>query len=390
MPQTSSSPTSNTPVDTDVLIVGAGPTGLTLGAALAHRGVTTTLVDRLAAGVNTSRAAVVHARTLEALEPLGVAERLDRLGVHARRFTIRDRDRILVPIDFTKLPTRYPYTLMVSQAVTESVLLERLHELGGRVLRPRILVALTQAADHVEAQFDDGSRCKARYLVGADGMHSRVREASGIAFDGAAYGESFVLADVHLTGGVPRDEVILYFSPAGMVVVAPLPDGAHRIVATVDQAPEVPDAGYVQALLDARGPAHEPAQVRDVIWGSRFRVHHRVAASYRDRRVLLAGDAAHVHSPAGGQGMNVGILDALHLSEALIQALAGNTAALDAYGQARRPVAQQVVALADRLTRLATVRPRLRELRNTLLAMLSKLPPVRRQLAWRLSGLVYR
>ena len=322
MPQTPTFPSSNTPVDTDVLIVGAGPTGLTLGAALARRGIATTLVDRLAAGVNTSRAAVVHARTLEALEPLGVAERLDRLGVHAKRFTIRDRDRVLVPIDFTSLPTRYPYTLMVSQAVTEGVLLERLTELGGRVLRPRSLVALTQAADHVEAQFDDGSRCRARFLVGADGMHSRVREASGIAFTGDSYGESFVLADVNLSGGVPHDEVILYFSPAGMVVVAPLPDHAHRIVATVDDAPEVPDAAYVQALLDARGPERERAVVRDVIWGSRFRVHHRVADTYRDRRVLLAGDAAHVHSPAGGQGMNVGILDALHLSNALIQVVA--------------------------------------------------------------------
>lgn len=390
MPQTPTFPSSNTPVDTDVLIVGAGPTGLTLGAALARRGIATTLVDRLAAGVNTSRAAVVHARTLEALEPLGVAERLDRLGVHAKRFTIRDRDRVLVPIDFTSLPTRYPYTLMVSQAVTEGVLLERLTELGGRVLRPRSLVALTQAADHVEAQFDDGSRCRAHFLVGADGMHSRVREASGIAFTGDSYGESFVLADVHLSGGVPHDEVILYFSPAGMVVVAPLPDHAHRIVATVDDALEVPDAAYVQALLDARGPERERAVVRDVIWGSRFRVHHRVADTYRDRRVLLAGDAAHVHSPAGGQGMNVGILDALHLSNALIQALAGDTAALDAYGQARRPVAQQVVALAHRLTRMATVRPRLRGLRNTLLGLASKLPPLRRQLAWRLSGLVYR
>lgn len=377
-------------VDTDVLVVGAGPTGLTLGAALSMRGIRTRVVDRLTEGVNTSRAAVVHAHTLEALEPLGVAERLVERGLKARRFTIRDRDRVLVPIDFTRLPTRYPFTLMVSQAVTEAELLRRFTELGGEVQRPRTLVGLTQTHSHAIAEFDDGSHCRARYLVGADGMHSRVRELSGIAFSGGTYGESFVLADVRLSGGVPRDEVILYFSPAGMVVVAPLPDGAHRIVATVDQAPEVPDAGYVQALIDARGPEHERAVVQQVLWGSRFKVHHRIADSYRDRRVLLAGDAAHVHSPAGGQGMNVGILDALHLTSALDKALAGDTAALDAYGGARRPVARQVVALADRLTRLATVRPRLRELRNAALRTLSQLPPLRRQLAWRLSGLVYR
>ena len=376
--------------DTDVLIVGAGPVGLTLAAALAAAGTRSTVIDRLAEGSNTSRAAVVHARTLEALEPIGVASRLVARGLQAQRFTIRDRDRVLVPIAFDTLPTPYPYTLMVSQAVTESVLLQRLRELGGRVLRPRSLADLAQDTAGATATLDDGSRLRARFVVGADGMHSTVRERTRIAFSGAAYGESFVLADVRLSGGVPQSEVILYFSPAGMVVVAPLPDGVHRIVATVDEAPQHPDAAFVQALLDARGPEQERAVVHEVLWSSRFRVHHRVADVYRQGRVLLAGDAAHVHSPAGGQGMNAGILDAMSLARALNRALAGDEAALDAYGAERRPVAQQVVALADRLTRLATVRPALRAWRNLVLSALARLPVFRRKLAWQLSGLVYR
>ncbi len=381
---------SSSSFDTDVLIVGAGPAGLTLATALAARGVNFMLIDRQAEGANTSRAAVVHAHTLEALEPLQVAARLVERGVQALRFTIRDRDRVLVPIAFDQLPTRYPYTLMVSQAVTESVLLDRLRELGGQVLRPRVLTDVRQDATGATATLDDGRQVRARYVVGTDGMHSTVRERAGIGFTGGSYGESFLLADVRLTGGVPHDEVILYFSPAGMVVVAPLPGGAHRIVATVAEAPEHPDTGYLQALLDARGPASERAVVREVLWGSRFRVHHRLADAYRAGRVLLAGDAAHVHSPAGGQGMNVGIVDAVTLADALIEALAGNDAALDAYGTKRRPVAGQVIALADRLTRMATARPGLRAARNLLLRTLSRLPMVRRQLAWRLSGLVYR
>jgi len=377
-------------IDTDVLIVGAGPTGLTLATALVARGVRTTIIDRQAAGANTSRAAVVHARTLEVLEPLGVSRTLVACGIQAKRFTIRDRDRVLVPIGFEHLPTPYPYTLMVSQAVTESVLLERLVGLGGQVHRPRTLVGLTQDPTRATATLDDGSRVSARFVVGADGMHSAVREHTGIPFSGGSYGESFALADVRLSGAVPSDEVVLYFSPAGMVVVAPLPGGVHRIVATVAEAPEQPDAAFVQALLDTRGPQREAARVHEVLWGSRFRVHHRIADAYRAGRVLLAGDAAHVHSPAGGQGMNAGILDAMSLADALVAALAGDAGALDAYGALRRPVAGQIVALADRLTRMATIRPGLRGLRNLLLSTVSRLPAVRHQLAWRLSGLVYR
>ena len=384
-------PHAHAHTDTDVLIVGAGPTGLALAAALATRRVRATVIDALPEGANTSRAAVVHARTLEVLEALGVSEQLVGRGLKAGRFTIRDRDRVLVPIDFSDLPTRYPYALMVSQAVTESVLLQRLDELGGSVQRPRLLKDFTQDAQGVSARLDDESILRARYLVGADGMHSAVRKHSGIAFSGGSYAESFVLADVRLSGGAPGDEVLLYFSPAGMVVVAPLPGGIHRIVATVDHAPEHPDAGYVKALLDARGPQRDRPLVHKVIWGSRFHVHHRVADVYRSGRVLLAGDAAHVHSPAGGQGMNAGILDAMNLAGALAAALAhGQEAALDSYGEVRRPVAKKVVALADRLTRLATVPPGLRGPRNVLLMGLARLPVFRRRLAWQLSGLIYR
>jgi 2-polyprenyl-6-methoxyphenol hydroxylase-like FAD-dependent oxidoreductase len=377
------------PFDADVLVVGAGPTGLTLAAALLARGVSTIVIDRLGEGANTSRAAVVHAHTLEVLEPLGVSERLIERGIAARRFTIKDRDRVLMPIGFDDLPTRYPYTLMVSQAETERVLNERLAELGGDVRRPRALVALAQDATGVIATLDDGTTLRAGYVVGADGMHSRVRECAQIGFSGGSYAESFVLADVRLTGEAPRAEVILFFSPAGMLVLAPLPGGVHRIVATVNDAPERPSAEFVQALLDARGPQRQRALVRELSWSSRFRLHHRVADFYRSGRVLLAGDAAHVHSPAGGQGMNAGIVDAMRLATALHTALSGDPSALDAYSIERRSIAKGIVAFADVLTRLASVPPILRSARNAVLWALSSLPWFRRRLAWRLSGLIY-
>ncbi|MFC7382731.1 FAD-dependent oxidoreductase [Sphaerisporangium rhizosphaerae] len=380
------------PATTDVLVVGAGPTGLTTALGLVHQGRSVTVVDARAAADTTTRAAVVHARTLEVLEPYGVADRLVARGLPVPRFTVRDRDRVLVPVPFGGLPTPYPYTLMISQEVTEAVLLERLTELGGRVLRPCTLSAFEQDASGVTATFTTGETVRARYLVGADGMHSTVREQAGIGFTGGAYAESFSLADVRLSGGgVPDDEVILYFSPAGLVVVAPLPGGVHRIVATVPEAPKEPDAAFVQDLLDTRGPRARRAIVREVLWGSRFHVQHRIADTYRAGRVLLAGDAAHVHSPAGGQGMNTGIADAAALARTLDEVLAGGSPdLLDAYGATRRPVAEQVVSLADRLTRLATADRRLTPLRNLALRLFTLHPAVRRDLAWRLSGLRYR
>ncbi|MFV9635269.1 FAD-dependent monooxygenase [Mycobacterium neumannii] len=376
--------------DTDVLIVGAGPTGLAAAVALVSHGVATTVVDRQAAGANTSRAAVVNARTLEVLEGFDVARRLVKEGVQASRFTIRDRGRTLIPVDFSGLPTEYPYSLMVSQATTERLLLERLAEVGGRVLRPKTLTALGEDRTGVTATFDDGDTVRARYVVGADGMRSLVREQAQIGFEGSVYDESFVLADVRLTGCAPSDEVILYWAKEGLTVVAPLPDGIHRIVAPVAEAPEEPSRAFIQQILDARIGAAAPT-VNAVIWGSRFRVHHRVADTFRVGRLLLAGDAAHVHSPAGGQGMNLGIQDAVALADALTAVLAGEPdTRLDGYSESRRPIAQEVVEMTDRLTRLATLPRAARPIRNTAIQLTGLVPAVRNGLARRLSGLVYR
>jgi 2-polyprenyl-6-methoxyphenol hydroxylase-like FAD-dependent oxidoreductase len=377
--------------DTDVLVVGAGPTGLTLATSLIARNVRTMVVDRLAAGANTSRAAVVNARSLEVLEQLDVARRLVKEGHQAPRFTIRDGERTLIPIDFSVLPTGYPYSLMVPQSTTERLLLDRLTELGGTVVRPKTLTGIVQDTDGVTATFDDGGTVRARYVVGADGIHSKVREAAGIGFQGGQYDESFALADVRLSGDVPVDEVILFWASAGLTVVAPLPGDVYRIVAPVTDAPEYPSKQFVQQLLDDRGLGAGRMVVTDVIWGSRFRIHHRVADTYRAGRLLLAGDAAHVHSPAGGQGMNLGIQDAIALAQALAAVLGGAPdTVLDEYSDARRPIAQQVVEMTDRLTRLATLPRAARPIRNAAIGVLGRIPAVRRALAMRLSGLVYR
>lgn len=376
--------------DIDVLVIGAGPTGLTLTASLLARGIKAVVVDKLPSGANTSRAAAVNARTLEVLEELDVSWRMVKTGLVAPRFTMRQGKSVLIPIDFSILPTDYPYTLMISQADTEQVLERRLSELGGEVIRPKALNRLDQDATGVTATFDDGETLRAGYVVGADGMNSTVRAQAGIGFSGGEFAESFALADVRVTGEAPRDEVILFYGNDGLNVLAPLPDGIFRVVAPAADAPESPDARFVQHLLDTRGFGPGRTVVTELLWGSRFRIHHRVADRYRAGRILLAGDAAHVHSPAGGQGMNLGITDAVTLSKALADALAEGPAALDAYSASQRHKAQQVLSLTGRLTRVSTLPRPLRPIRNSALRLAAKAPAVRRQLAWRLSGLVYR
>jgi 2-polyprenyl-6-methoxyphenol hydroxylase-like FAD-dependent oxidoreductase len=394
---------SKLPEQTEVLVVGAGPVGLAVAVSLAGNGHEVTVVDKQAAGANTSRAAVVHARTLEMLEQIGVAERLAGLGIHPKRFTIRDGDRDLMPVAFDQLPTKYPYTLMVPQNVTEQVLLDRLEELGGQVHRPYAATGVTQNADGAVVTLDTGDEIAAKYVVAADGMHSRIRDLAGLGDariessptppprSGETLELSFSLADVRVEGGLTADQVLLYFSTPGILVVAPLPDGSFRLVAEVGEAPEHPDVAYAQQLLNARGPRRTTVRVTEVIWGSRFRIQERVADRYRNGRVLLAGDSAHTHSPAGGQGMNLGLRDAVTLGAALSTALKeGREDQLDEYAANSRAEALRVVALAGRLTRLATAPTIIRPVRNALLHLLSYVPAVRRNLAEQLAGIGHR
>lgn len=386
------------PAFTSVVIVGAGPAGLTAAIVLAEAGIDHVLIDRLGEGANTSRAAVVHARTLEVLAELGLADELVARGIKVPTFKIHDGPKTLAAIGFGDLPTEFPYTLMIPQDVTEAVLLERLHRAGGTVHRPYTVTGLTDENGGVTVEYTDADgtpgTITAAYVIGADGMHSVVREQAGIGFTGDTYPASFVLADVRMSWPTPRTEVSLHLSPEGVTVVAPLPDPAHeryRVVATVDDAPERPSLTDIQRLLDTRGPGGE-IRVDEVLWSSRFRVHHRVAARYRAGRVLLAGDAAHVHSPAGGQGMNTGIQDAAMLARLLAKVLAGEPdSLLDSYETVRRPIALDVVAFTDRMTRMATLRSApARTARNTALRLLTRIPAIRTGLAHRLAELTTR
>jgi 2-polyprenyl-6-methoxyphenol hydroxylase-like FAD-dependent oxidoreductase len=380
--------------ETGIVIVGAGPTGLSLAASLAARDVPFVLVERLTAPAETSRAAAVHARTLEVLEILGVSDEMIASGRTIPSVTLRNGEQTLLRVGLDDLPTRYRFVLALPQNETEAILTRRLHQLGGRVERGQEVVAVVQDGAGVEVTLRDqaGSMVavRARYVVGADGYHSIVRQASGIRFTAGTYAETFVLADVHLDWPLPSDEIQLFLAHHGLLLVVPFGDRRFRVVATEAEASASPSIGDVQALLDSRGPHASAAVVRDMIWSSRFHVHHGVAEHFRRGRIFLAGDAAHVHSPAGGQGMNIGIQDSLVLAEGLAAVMSGQQPDqhLDLYEKARRPVAEKVVTMTDQMTRMATLtNPVGQRLRDIGLMAAGHLPTLRHKIATRMAEL---
>jgi 2-polyprenyl-6-methoxyphenol hydroxylase-like FAD-dependent oxidoreductase len=387
------------PERTDVLIVGAGPTGLSLACGLARRGIDHVVIDHAPQPAAYSQSAVVDSRTLEALDRIGVSNPLINRGVAVTHFTLRDRDDELLAVDFSELSTRYRYTLMVLESTAEGILSERLAAYGSSVRRPVTAVSLEQHADGVTLELWDGSTARsgspsrrsivARYVVGCDGMHSQIRSALEIPFVGPSLTQSFIMADIRMRWPLPRTEVQLFFSENGLLIVAPLPDDRFRILATVDQVDKDPGVDELQDLLARRALRAAPALVRAVLWSTAFRVHHRLAMKYRSGRVFLAGDAAHVHSPAGGQGMNAGIQDALLLADKLSDVLLGlaDESVLNEYEVERRHVAKAVIGVTHRLSGIATIRARSgRRLRNRMLSSVGRLPAFRLALARRLAG----
>ena len=357
----------------DVLVVGAGPTGLALAARLAASGVTCRVVDRGSDRAHQSRALAVQPRTLEALEPFGLAAQMVAAGrpaVQARLHAGR-RTTAVSLFDLGMDDTAHPSLLFLSQARTEALLLDHLAAAGVTVERRTALEDLADDGDAVTCRLrgPDGASAgvRARYVVGCDGVRSTVRRLSGIAFPGGRYPQTFLLADL-AADGLERGALHAFVRRAGPVLFFPLgaPATWRLISMRADVAPlgaaaeaEPAVAGPValeelQAVVDrATGGA---VHLHDPVWATSFSVHHRHASAYRAGRAFLAGDAAHVHSPVGAQGMNTGVQDALNLGWklALVLRAGAPEELLDSYEAERRPVGARVVRSTDRAFTAAT------------------------------------
>ncbi|WAZ25078.1 FAD-dependent monooxygenase [Streptomyces cinnabarinus] len=338
-----------------VIIVGAGPTGLALACELAAAGVSCTVLERRTKPSAQSRAMALYSRTLEVLDLRGHADALTAVGRPVGRMQPAQG----ASIDFTGIDSPFPALYVVPQSRTEEALQQRAIDLGVIVQRGAEVFGVEQDATgvrlHVRTESGEWEET-ADYVVGCDGAHSAVREMSGIAFRGRTYDIAPILADVRLRKA-PPDDVVMLTGGGAMMVSVPFGDGLYRVAVGHRDHPwtrdEVTLEELAERLTEVLGFDPEPY---DAQWLARFKIHQRLADQYRTGRVLLAGDAAHLHSPLGGQGLNLGIQDAVNLGWKLAATIQGWAPAglLDTYQSERRPQAQRILKATDHATRMAT------------------------------------
>jgi 2-polyprenyl-6-methoxyphenol hydroxylase-like FAD-dependent oxidoreductase len=379
--------------DCQVLVVGAGPTGLVLAAELLARGIATRIVDKSDGVALETRAGGIHARTLEVFDLMGLSERFLERGQVVRRFRFYSDGRSLLDLDLSRSGSRFGFMLDIPQHETETLLRAQVAELGGTIEQGVELLALNQDQARVTAmvrnQGGGAGAITADFLVGCDGAHSRVRDELGLAFQGHPYPQDWLLADVRLSWDRREDEVHAFFRSDGQPLICfPMRDHVWRLVLPYagDRGRRPPTVKEIQQLVDRRAP--ERVTVSDPTWLATFRCHRRSTDAYRRGRVLLAGDAVHSHTPAGGQGMNTGITDAHNLAWKLALVASGRAPEwlLDTYGEERGPVAAQVLALTHTLVRFGSMsHPLKRALRDAILPAASRLPVFQRRAACRLS-----
>src|SRR5271166_2412629 len=344
----------NIATPTDVLIAGAGPVGLFLANECARRGLRFRLIEARPAQSIYSKALAIFPRTLEIFDMAGVVAPFLEQANRVTKVAVISHDRALAHMRFEPHDTIYPFVAMVPQNVTEALLVEELRRKGGDIEYNTAFVSAQQHDGYVTATIQhDGtqSEVEASFLAGCDGPHSKVRESLNLQFEGGDYVDSFMLADVESNDNLPADEMQICPSELGPLAIFPISATRRRIVATVDNHEgDAPSLDQVRAVAAGRAPAG--LEVRGLHWSSYFRIHHRCATKLRSGRVFIAGDAAHIHSPFGGQGMNTGLHDIWNLAWKLDLFLRGhgNQQLLASYQAERLPVIKSVIETTDLMT----------------------------------------
>ncbi len=390
---------ASSPAACDVLIVGAGPTGMMLACVLCRYGLRIRIIDAGRGPTPWSKAQVLHARTLELLDQLGIVAPFLQAGQPLHSLSLYQQDgQRLAHFSVGESDSAYPYMLSLSQRETELLLIEQLGRFGVHIERQTRLVNLAQDHSGVSAYIEHGSdgrkdSLQARYLVGCDGVGSTVRQLLGLEFEGSTYRQRVLQGDLRIDWPVPHaaDEVIGFVSEHGPIGAFPLPgESRYRLMAF--DAGLAPTLENFQFLVDSRGPAG--ARVSDPAWMNEYTIHCRLCSHYQVGRVFLAGDAVHTHSPSTGQGMNTGMQDAYNLGWklGLVLKQGGRPSVLDSYELERKPVAAKLLSTTDATTRglqslLTLYSPLSQGLRNALLRLLTPMGLVQHKVSRTLSML---
>lgn len=364
-------------IDTDILIVGAGPVGLFLANECGRRGLRFRIFEAHSGQSEHSKALAVFPRTFEIFDMAGVVAPFLETANRVTSVSVITQQRLLNRMQFKPEGTPYSFVGMVPQDVTEKILVQELRRKRGTVEYDTTFVSAVEQDGCVTATLDQRGRrfeVTALFLVGCDGAHSVVRHLLNLSFAGAQYDASFILADVETNEVLPGDELQLCPSEFGPLAIFPMSATRRRLVATVDKAEEgAPSLDFVRKVVEQRAPSG--FQALSLHWSSYFRVHHRHVERMNVGRIFIAGDAAHIHSPFGGQGMNTGLQDVWNLVWKLELAFRGraNEQLLDSYSAERCPVIKGVIETTHRLTRaLGTASKLAQAVRNTLIPVVSR------------------
>ncbi len=383
---------TNTALDTDVLIVGAGPVGLFLANECARRGLRWRLVEARASQSEHSKALAIFPRTLEILDMAGLAAPFLEKANRVTTVSVIAHGRRLAHMRFEPRESPYPFVAMVPQDVTERLLVEQLQRKGGSVEYETKFVSAVEQNDCVTVTLDQKGKpikLAARFVIGCDGAHSAVRHLLNLPFEGAEYDDSFILADVETNESLPANELQLCPSELGPVAIFPMSATRRRVVASIKNTEgDAPSLELVRKILVERAPSG--LEARALRWSTYFRIHHRQVAHLRVGRFFIAGDAAHIHSPFGGQGMNTGLHDVWNLVWKLDLALHGhgNQELLESYSAERRPVIRNVIETTHLLTKALGTPSKLAQLlRDAVIPMVSRLAPFQHAFVQRLSEL---
>ncbi|MBV8884134.1 MAG: FAD-dependent monooxygenase [Chroococcidiopsidaceae cyanobacterium CP_BM_RX_35] len=349
-----------------VLIVGAGPTGMTAAMELSRFGVPVRIVDKLATPSTTSRALAVQARTLELFEQRGLIQEMLQIGNQGTEATIYGNGKRLGKVHLTEIKSRYNFILLLSQSETERILREELARQGVAIEHGTEMIEFAQLESSAQPGLNSGVKAvlrnseggleelEAAYLISAEGAHSMVRRTLNLQFQGKSLQQSYALADLHLDGDLPDNELSIFTAAHGFLGVFPMGNRHFRFIATEpekhEKTDDEPTLAELQKIYDE--DSHIPARLRDMTWSSRFRINSRMLHTLRERRMFLGGDAAHIHSPAGGQGMNTGIQDMINLSWKLAMVWQGKATPelLNTYEEERLPIIRSIVSRTETAT----------------------------------------